>query len=337
MIKLKNILTEALSDVVWHFTRMDYAKKIIEQNKFELSIITGADISKFGGDKQYYLSTARQKWGGYGAIKDCRFELDGRKLSQRYKGGAIDYWGGGPKTREYEDRLYSTEPTIPNAKNYIKRVDILVEGDRGRGIGDAKFAVELMDTCLNQNVPCFLFRNEKKFQMGRDGERVTKEIADAMRVVADPNESPYIPMPPNPSKIDGLVYMAQVVGITKKELNDIFISDQKAEKDFNRRMLQLEPDARAKYGSYEDYIKDGWEKYEDGLWSHREVFRGFDGRPYVDSEIHNAKRNMGSIQREILLRIYAQARKNKITPDKMIDFILQKAEEEYMDNYRSSR
>jgi hypothetical protein len=131
--------------------------------------------------------------------------------------------------------------------------------------------------------------------------------------------------------------MAQVVGITKKELNDIFISDQKAEKDFNRRMLQLEPDARAKYGSYEDYIKDGWEKYEDGLWSHREVFRGFDGRPYVDSEIHNAKRNMGSIQREILLRIYAQARKNKITPDKMIDFILQKAEEEYMDNYRSSR
>jgi hypothetical protein len=36
---------------------------------------------------------------------------------------------------------------------------------------------------------------------------------------------------------------------------------------------------------------------------------------------------MGSIARDILIRIYQEGRKNKITPDKMIPFIIQKAKE----------
>jgi|694.fasta_scaffold115449_5 hypothetical protein len=325
MIKLKHILTEALSDIVWHFTSPQAAKKIIEQNKFELSIVSGADISKFGGNKQYYLSTARQKWGGYGKSYDCRLELDGRKLSQRYKGGAIDYWQMGPQGTEYEDRLFSNEPTIPNAKNYIKRVDLFLNAFVYRSNMTQLTAV--MDACLKANIQCFLFRNEKKFQLGRDGELVTKEIADSLRQPIDPNESPYVSMPPNPERLDRLVYIAQVVGISKEELNTIFMSNQTAEKDFNSRMLQMEPDDRGKYGTYKDYIESGWKEYESKLWNMRLTFGGMDAKSVIDSEIHNAKRKMGSIARDILIRIYQEGRKNKITPDKMIPFIIQKAKE----------
>jgi hypothetical protein len=322
MIKLKTILTEALSDIVWHFTSPQSAKKIIEQNKFELSIVSGADISKFGGTKQYYLSTARQKWGGYGKSYDCRLELDGRKLSQRYKGDAIDYWQMGSQGTEYEDRLFSNEPTIPNAKNYIKRVDLFLN-DRS----NMTPLTAVMDACLKANIKCFLFRDNKKFKFGRDGELVTKEIVDSLRQPIDPNVSPYVSMPPNPERLDRLVYIAQVVGVSKEELNTIFMSNKTSEKDFNRRMLQMEPDDRGKYGTYKDYIESGWKEYERELWNMRYTFRGYGAKSVINSEIHNAKREMGSIARDILIRIYQEGRKNKITPDKMVDFIIQKAKE----------
>lgn len=325
MIKLKNILTEALSDVVWHFTSLQAAKKIIEQNKFELSIVSGADVSKLGGDKQYYLSTARQKWGGYGKSYDCRLELDGRKLSQRYKGGAIDYWQMGPQGTEYEDRLFSNEPTIPNAKNYIKRVDLFLNTFTYRSSVAPLTAV--MDACLKANIQCFLFRDAKKFQSGKDGELVTKEISDSLRKLVDPSDDSYVSMPPNPERLDRLVYIAQVVGVSKEELNTIFMSNQTAEKDFDRRMLQLEPESRKQYGTYKDYIESGWNEYESKLWNMRQTFRGMDAKSVIDSEIHNAKRKMGSIARDILIRIYQEGRKNKITPDKMIPFIIEKAKE----------
>jgi hypothetical protein len=59
----------------------------------------------------------------------------------------------------------------------------------------------------------------------------------------------------------------------------------------------------------------------------RLTFGGMDAKSVIDSEIHNAKRKMGSIARDILIRIYQEGRKNKITPDKMIPFIIQKAKE----------
>jgi hypothetical protein len=166
----------------------------------------------------------------------------------------------GPQGTEYEDRLFSNEPTIPNAKNYIKRVDLFLNAFVYRSNMTQLTAV--MDACLKANIQCFLFRNEKKFQLGRDGELVTKEIADSLRQPIDPNESPYVSMPPNPERLDRLVYIAQVVGISKEELNTIFMSNQTAEKDFNSRMLQMEPDDRGKYGTYKDYIESGWKEYE---------------------------------------------------------------------------
>ena len=327
MIKLKSILSEALSDTVWHFTSHDGAKNIIEKNKFELSIAVESDISKFGGNKQFYLSTARQKRGGYGRGRYFRFELDGRKLSQRYRGGAIDYWQRGPESSEYEDRLFSDDPTIPNAKNYIKRLDLLLDVDP-RYTRDINRVVDVMEVCLKHNVKCYLFRDRNGFETDRRGELVTKELADALRQPTDPDDAWNVSMPKNPKQLEVLVYMSQLLGISKEELNKLFVSDKTAEKNFNRRMMGLEPESRKKYGSYDDWIKKGWKEYEDKLWNMKYTFRSPDARGIINVEIHNTKRSMGSVAREILVRIFKEARKKKITPDNLTDFVLQLAKEE---------
>lgn len=331
MIKLKNILTEAISDMVWHFTHPNVAAKIIDQNKFELTIGASADASKFAGKRPYFLSLTRQKWGGYGKNYKSRIQLDGRKLSQKYKGGPLDYWQmsspTGPLSDEFEDRLYSNEPSIPNAKNYIVKVDVLLRTDTFQN--NAEQVVSVIDACLKQNIPCFLYRDQKKFESDRGGEKVTKELADDIRPIADPNEQPYVTMPRNPNNLDRLVYMAKVVGISKEEITKAFLSNEQARKNYQIRMSQLEPNDRKKYGTYEDWINQGWKEYEKDEWKIKDTIsnRYRDASGVINAEISNTRRDMGSVAREILILIYKQARKDNVTPDKIIPYIIQKAKE----------
>jgi hypothetical protein len=101
----------------------------------------------------HYLSFTRQKTKkiGYSQSRDVRITLDGDKLNQRYKGGPVDYWGAsmgkqyymshGTESGHYdmhqsrtenEDRLFTNSPIIPNASEYIMRIDILIKPERNR-------------------------------------------------------------------------------------------------------------------------------------------------------------------------------------------------------------
>lgn len=345
MIKLKHILTEVISDMVWHFTHPNVVSKIIDQNKFELTIGASADASKFAGKRPYFLSLARQKSGGYGKNYTCRIQLDGKKLSQKYKGGAIDYWQTvtptGPKGDEFEDRLYSFEPAIPNARNYIIKVDVFLDiptytdafgqVHTMRGDDNTEHIVNAMDSCLKQNIPCFLYRDQKKFESELGGEKVTKELADAMRPTPDVDDQPYVTMPRNPNNLDRLVYMAKVVGISEDEITKVFLSNEQAKKNYQIRMSQLEPDVRTKYGTYEDWINTGWEKYKKEEWKLKDMMadRYREARGVIDAEIANTRRDMGSVAREILILIYKQARKDNISPENIIPYIIERAKKKY--------
>jgi len=321
--------------MVWHFTHPNVVSKIIDQNKFELTIGASADASKFAGKRPYFLSLARQKWGGYGKNYDCRIQLDGRKLSQKYKGGPIDYWQTvtptGPKGDEFEDRLYSLEPSIPNAKNYIIKVDVLLRIDDSIYENNAEHVVNVMDSCLKQNIPCFLYRDQKKFESERGGEKVTKELADAMRPTPDVDDQPYVTMPRNPNNLDRLVYMAKVVGISEDEITKVFMSNEQAKKNYQIRMSQLEPDERKKYGTYENWINTGWEKYKKDEWKLKDTMadRYREARGVIDAEIANTRRDMGSVAREILILIYKQARKDNVSPENIIPYIIERAKKKY--------
>ena len=121
-MRLFDLLTEAVSSVVYHYTNLDAASKILTTGQFALSSTLGSIEEKYAPKGYpYFLSTTRTRRGGYhsNAIGDgaAMFNLDGNYYNQRYKGGPIDYWGDRHndygRTAEAEDRIFSKEPTMP--------------------------------------------------------------------------------------------------------------------------------------------------------------------------------------------------------------------------------
>jgi len=144
----RKFLKEGISDVIYHYTGgMNKAAKILEDNKFMASGGFTKDVeSELGKGKLYYFSTARTPVNAYtgtypqGAI----FKLDGRALSQKYKGVPLDYWATAKRSSkrpaliskygkdapsdsfEAEDRILLDEPYIDDADIYIDEIHFAV-------------------------------------------------------------------------------------------------------------------------------------------------------------------------------------------------------------------
>ena len=121
-MRLFDLLNEAVSSVVYHYTNLDAASKILTTGQFALSSTLGSIEEKYSPPGYpYFLSTTRTRRGGYHSIAigdgAAMFNLDGNYYNQRYKGGPIDYWGDRHndygRTAEAEDRIFSKEPTMP--------------------------------------------------------------------------------------------------------------------------------------------------------------------------------------------------------------------------------
>lgn len=120
---IKDILTESLSRVAYHYTRAGVALKVLKTGVFELSSSIGSVEQGYAPEGyNYFLSTTRTRRGGYHDTigQDAvLFVLDGNWFNDRYKSKPVDYWGdrdpGKYSTRqaEAEDRVFSKEPTIP--------------------------------------------------------------------------------------------------------------------------------------------------------------------------------------------------------------------------------
>ena len=143
MEQWRKFLKEGISDVVYHYTGgINKAAQILEENRFLASGGFTKEVeAELGQGKLYYFSTARTPVNAYtgnypqGAI----FKLDGRALSQKYKGAPVDYWAdtkrgtssklaanvektGYSEAFEAEDRILLDEPYIEDADTYIDEI-----------------------------------------------------------------------------------------------------------------------------------------------------------------------------------------------------------------------
>ena len=143
------LVTERLSSVIYHFTSLSALHNILQNDAIVLRSSYGRISDDLHKQKKFYLSCTRQRNGLMGYSHKCsvRITLDGDMLNNRFEGGPVDYWGKSmgkqsyydkdmysqiPKLQsstENEDRLYSNEPTIKNAKSYIRRVDVLLKSN----------------------------------------------------------------------------------------------------------------------------------------------------------------------------------------------------------------
>jgi len=124
------LLREAQS-IYYHYT---YAlHDILMSDSFELGNAflksAEASLSPKGFSKPYYLSMTRNPSGSYKGNQ--LLVLDGDKLSQKYQIVPTNYWGSrSGMGSEMEDRLWSREPTISNAREYIKEIHLYVPEER---------------------------------------------------------------------------------------------------------------------------------------------------------------------------------------------------------------
>jgi len=131
-IKLKILLQERASDILYHMTKLSNLYSILKKNQFILKSTLKRTEYKFSRNKFYYLSTARSKtnWYFQDFMDDlpnaCILVLDGNKLNNKYKGVPVHYFSTFKYMNydEMEDRILSNDPVIPNAKSYIKEIHI---------------------------------------------------------------------------------------------------------------------------------------------------------------------------------------------------------------------
>jgi len=180
MIKLRDLLIEGLSPVLYHYTHIEALRNILKQNKMRLSVAFGtkSDFDK-NLKKLYFLSLSRIKWGGFARSEfydknpSAMVVFDGKKLSNNYKGGSVDYWGREMRTSalqnkdlerylkndENEDRLVSDKDEIPNIKKFIKEVHVYVpENLTGRYTGE----LQDLDKAYK---PIYYYRTESAFKL----------------------------------------------------------------------------------------------------------------------------------------------------------------------------
>jgi hypothetical protein len=199
MIKLKDILTERISDIVYHFTTTEAAGYIIETNRFRLKPILLDSVVNVGPNYEegFYMSVARTKIEGYTKSINSnlcyfvRFELDGNKLSNRYKGGAFDYFPqhqGDNEYEEYEDRIYSKDMFIPNARGYIKRMDVDVSRKCTGGFNTKK----LIKIATSAGVPTFIFPSREKWGQQSSGIQI-RNVKEYEQLKIDYNTGLFIP------------------------------------------------------------------------------------------------------------------------------------------------
>jgi 8-oxo-dGTP pyrophosphatase MutT (NUDIX family)/ribosomal protein S18 acetylase RimI-like enzyme len=134
---IKPALTESLSRVAFHYTTIGSALKIVSSGEFELSSTLGSVEQQYAPrGKPYFLSTTRSRQGGYHDIigqQAVLFVLDGNWFNQHYVSRPVDYWENrNPslphhRTHEAEDRVFSSEPTIPTGG--VTAIHVYVDPD----------------------------------------------------------------------------------------------------------------------------------------------------------------------------------------------------------------
>jgi hypothetical protein len=161
-------LNEGITDVVYHKTTLHQAAEIMQSNKLMTSVAFGTPSDKDQNKgKLYFLSTMRSPAGDYGpGMPAVTFKLDGRKLSERSKAAAVDYWGPNFPKDEMEDRVFTDEPFLEPATKYITEVHVgmpVTSKDRKMRPARIEEAETIAALAESAGVPVYFYTSEKTY------------------------------------------------------------------------------------------------------------------------------------------------------------------------------
>jgi len=183
-----NLLSEGLSEILYHFTYVTSLLSMLKANKFATSSNLGSNADQWKDKGRFFFfSTQRTKgMSGYGSHHgNVAIVLDGRKLNYSFKGQASDYWSWSTKMSDYkslrdytqalrseenEDRIVTNKPYIDNANKYI--IEIHVEINENQ---DKEQVIEVQKLCKGLNIPLFFYNDDQQFKLQNKAKAVPLE------------------------------------------------------------------------------------------------------------------------------------------------------------------
>jgi len=151
MITKFNLINEALTSKMYHFTNISNLVNILKEDAFFTSPVigTGAD-SNVNDDKFYFFAMQTSRHGEVAfadsipkAGKVC-INIDGQKLNQNHKSKRVDYWQTSRKPEDHgkhdymhhltrydelEERIITNKSEIEEASKYIEGIHVLLIKD----------------------------------------------------------------------------------------------------------------------------------------------------------------------------------------------------------------
>jgi len=174
----KSLLNEIISGEIYHYTYPSSLYSILKNNKINLSSGVVASDDNLN-NKPFFLSLSRTKSLklGFGGDKKTkmmsRIVFDADKLNSRFKTAPVDYWGqeykhyNSFKQFEYEERILSDKPTIPNISNYIKRIEIVIT-DIDTYEDFIKWFKAILSLSQKLNIPVNIYASETDLNLNRN-------------------------------------------------------------------------------------------------------------------------------------------------------------------------
>jgi hypothetical protein len=191
-------LFEGASDVLYHYTRMQSAIKILRSGVFELSSVFGSIEQQYAPkDHPYFLSCTRTLQGGYHNVigtSAVMLNLDGRFYNANYKAKAVDYWGDRFNTygrkSEAEDRIFSRKPQI--SASGISEIHIYTKPMEKKerdnwGAGDPALTRQILLLAKKQGIPTFLYLDADSWRM--QDKRRAVPVSSELEVLKGPERT----------------------------------------------------------------------------------------------------------------------------------------------------
>jgi hypothetical protein len=197
----EQIVDEAATAIVYHYSGVSAAAKILTSGVFQLSSVTGNQSEEQYAPPgyPYFLSTTRSRVGDYhryAGSSAVMFVLDGNWLNQRYKTKAIDYWerswqhSGGTRSSESEDRVFTKTPDMPIGG--IIAVHVLIKEQSDNRSPEVR---TILITAKKRGLPTYLYTDESAWRL-QDTRKAVAPSA-AAELLKGPQSKGYTPsMPP---------------------------------------------------------------------------------------------------------------------------------------------
>ena len=214
----RSFIKEGITDVVFYKRSLSSAADILKADKFMTSVAFGTQAdAAINKGKLYYLSTMRSPTGEFSKpMPSVTFQLDGRKLSEKSKAAAVDYWGPSFPTDEMEDRVFTDEPYLEPASKYITAIHVgmEIESRHTMRITRVEEAEVVENFAKSNGIPVYFYTSEKTYGILNKTKRLTldqwkQEFEKAGGELDEPWE--YESKPYMPDELEGTIEIANAI------------------------------------------------------------------------------------------------------------------------------